>query len=46
MANQFNKVYQFKIVLNDLEPMITRTIQVPESYSFWDLYVAIQDAMG
>ena len=23
-----------------------RRIQVPERYSFWDLHVAIQDAMG
>ena len=26
--------------------MIWRRIQVPENYSFWDLHVAIQDAMG
>jgi hypothetical protein len=28
------------------DPMVWRRIQVPESYSFWDLHVAIQDAMG
>jgi hypothetical protein len=41
-----NIVYQFKIVLSDIEPTIWRVIQVPSEYSFWDLHVAIQDAMG
>jgi hypothetical protein len=40
------RVYQFRIELKDLEPLIWRRIQVPETYSFWDLHVAIQDAMG
>ena len=39
-------IYQFKIILKDIEPSIWRTIQVPQSYSFWDLHVALQDAMG
>lgn len=39
-------VYQFKIELIDTLPDIWRRIQVPENYSFWDLHVAIQDAMG
>jgi hypothetical protein len=26
--------------------MIWRTLQIPETYSFWDLHVALQDAMG
>ncbi|OFW13207.1 MAG: hypothetical protein A3H29_03900 [Acidobacteria bacterium RIFCSPLOWO2_02_FULL_67_21] len=26
--------------------MVWRRIHVPEHYSFWDLHVAIQDAMG
>jgi hypothetical protein len=39
-------VHQFLIVLPVTEPLIWRRIQVPESYSFWDLHVAIQDAMG
>lgn len=46
MKKKFNKVYQFKIALDDTEPPIWRRIQVPETYSFWDLHVAIQDAMG
>ncbi len=37
---------QFKIELLDIEPMIWRRIEVPSTYSFWDLHVAIQDAMG
>lgn len=39
-------VYQFKISLYEIEPCIWRRIQVPAKYSFWDLHVAIQDAMG
>lgn len=40
------KIYQFKISLKDSKPPIWRRIQVPETYSFWDLHSAIQDAMG
>jgi hypothetical protein len=39
-------VYQFKVTLQKIEPSIWRRIQVPGNYSFWDLHVAIQDAMG
>jgi len=39
-------IYQFRIKLRDIEPPIWRRIQVPSNYSFWDLHVAIQDAMG
>ncbi len=46
MRKKFNKVYQFKITLMRIKPPIWRKIQVPESYTFWDLHVAIQDAMG
>jgi hypothetical protein len=46
MKKAFNQVYQFKITLRGAKPPIWRRIQVPESYSFWDLHVAIQDAMG
>lgn len=42
----FKNVYQFKILLSGSKPPIWRRIQVPETYSFWDLHVAIQDAMG
>lgn len=39
-------VYQFKITLLEIKPPVWRRIQVPETYTFWDLHVAIQDAMG
>jgi hypothetical protein len=39
-------VHQFLIVLTGIEPLVWRRIQVPAAYSFWDLHVAIQDAMG
>lgn len=39
-------VHQFLIVLGNTDPLVWRRIQVPENYSFWDLHVAIQDAMG
>jgi Plasmid pRiA4b ORF-3-like protein len=41
-----NLVYQFKVTLLGIEPPIWRMMQVPSHYSFWDLHVAIQDAMG
>lgn len=39
-------VHQFKVTLKEIEPPIWRRIQVPASYSFWDLHVALQDAFG
>ena len=39
-------VCQFLIVLPRTDPLVWRRIQAPEQYSFWDLHVAIQDAMG
>jgi hypothetical protein len=38
--------YQFKVTLKEIEPPIWRLIEVPATFSFWDLHVAIQDAMG
>ena len=46
MTRGISKVFQFKIILNDITPLVWRLIEVPEKYSFWDLHVAIQDAMG
>ena len=46
MKKRFDKVYQFKITLEGIKPPIWRRIQVPETFTFWDLHVAIQDAMG
>lgn len=40
------KIYQFKISLKGIRPLIWRRIQVPENYDFYELHVAIQDAMG
>jgi hypothetical protein len=42
----FKCVLQFKITLNETDPPIWRRIQVPDYYTFYDLHVAIQDAMG
>ncbi|MHC5081911.1 MAG: plasmid pRiA4b ORF-3 family protein [Planctomycetota bacterium] len=39
-------LHRFKITLRDIEPPIWRRIQVPSEYTFWDLHVAVQDAMG
>jgi len=39
-------VHQFLIVLAETDPLVWRRIQIPEFCSFWDLHVAIQDAMG
>ncbi|MGB9694306.1 MAG: plasmid pRiA4b ORF-3 family protein [Fervidobacterium sp.] len=46
MKKKFERVYQFKITLQGSNPPIWRRIQVPETYTFWDLHIAIQDAMG
>ena len=46
MKKKFDQVYQFKITLKDIKPIIWRRIQVPKTYTFWDFHVAIQDAMG
>jgi hypothetical protein len=46
MRKKFDRVYQFKITLQGIKPPVWRRIQVPETYSFWDLHVALQDAMG
>ena len=46
MKRKFDRVFQFKVQLRDIRPPIWRRIQVPETYSFWDLHCAIQDAMG
>ena len=38
-------IYQLKITLKEIRPSIWRRIQIPSTYTFWDLHVAIQDAM-
>jgi hypothetical protein len=39
-------VHQFLVVLCGTDPLVWRRIQVLSGYSFWDLHVALQDAMG
>ena len=46
MKKNFTQVFQFKITIKDPKPLIWRRIHVPETYTFWDLHVAIQDSMG
>lgn len=40
------KIYQFKITLKEVKPIVWRRIQVPETYSFFGLHRVIQEAMG
>lgn len=44
--NDAAPVLQFLIILTETDPPVWRRIQVPGDYTFWDLHVAIQDAMG
>jgi hypothetical protein len=46
MPDKRNDVFRLRVSLRDIEPPIWRLIDVPGSYTFWDLHVAIQDAMG
>ena len=45
-ANTEDLIYQFRVILQGTQPMVWRRILVPGTYSFWDLHIAIQDAMG
>ena len=38
MQKKFDRVYQFKITLKGSKLPIWRRIQVPETYTFWDLH--------
>jgi len=42
----YKNILQFKISIIETDPPVWRRIQVPEYYTFYDLHVAIQDAMG
>jgi hypothetical protein len=42
----FSEVYQFKITLEYVKPMVWRRIQIPSCSSFWDLHCAITDSLG
>ncbi|KAF5436323.1 pRiA4b ORF-3-like protein [Candidatus Methanophagaceae archaeon] len=46
MKKKYTQVYQFKITLKGIKPPIWRWIQVPETYTFWELHLAIQNAMS
>ncbi len=46
MSKGFDHVYRFRVSLKDIKPPIWRRIEVPANYSFRDLHVVIQDAMG
>ncbi|MCP4753595.1 MAG: DUF1841 family protein [Proteobacteria bacterium] len=46
LSGDYEQVHQFKIALKQAKPPIWRRIQVPSDYTFWDLHMAIQDAMG
>jgi hypothetical protein len=37
---------QYLVVLAGTDPLVWRRIRIPATYSFWDLHVAVQDAMG
>ncbi|HUF22654.1 MAG TPA: DUF6429 family protein [Vicinamibacterales bacterium] len=39
-------VHQFRVALPGTKPLVWRRIQVSDDYTFWDLHVALQDAMG
>jgi len=46
VVNRRRDALRFHIELQGIEPAIWRELLVPARYSFWDLHVAIQDAMG
>ncbi len=46
MINRGRDLLRLRVELKDILPPIWREILVPARYSFWDLHVAIQDAMG
>ena len=41
-----SSIYQFKVTLKFIKPKIWRQIQVPANYTFQDLHLTIQNAMG
>ena len=42
----FTNVFQFKITVDEIEPLIWRRLVVPESYTLYDFHVAIQNSLG
>ena len=45
-SKKFDHYLRLKISLENTKPSIWRRIEIPCTYTFWDLHVAIQDAMG
>ncbi len=45
-SKKFDHYLQLKISLENTKPSIWRRIEIPCTFTFWDLHVAIQDAMG
>ena len=39
-------VLRFRVELQETDPLVWREIEVPGDVTFWDLHIAIQDAMG
>jgi hypothetical protein len=46
MNSKERLLYQFKVTLQDVKPAVWRRIQTPARYSFWDLHIAIHDALN
>ena len=46
MTDQRRDLLKIRVELIGFSPPIWREILVPARYSFWDLHVAVQDAMG
>ncbi len=46
MSGLKSKILQFRIELLEASAPVWRSIQIPATYTFWALHVAIQDAMG
>ncbi len=46
VTSRKDTILQFKVTLRGVRPPVWRRIQVPATYTFWDLHVAIQDSMG
>lgn len=40
------RIYRFLIVMHSIKPTIWRSIELDEDATFWDLHIAIQDAMS
>lgn len=45
-VNLNRRMFRFLIVMNDIKPTIWRSIELDEDATFWDLHMAIQDAMS